>query len=490
MSAATPEAYDVLVIGAGTAGIPTAIHAARAGARVLLVEKDARIGGTLHVTGGHLAAAGTRRQAERGIDDTPADHLADIRRISRGTARDDLVTIVAENAADTVEWLADHGFAFAAETPRIIYGHEPYETARTYYGKDEGLSILAVLSEALDETVAAHDLTLWLGATVTELLTDDGGSVHGAVVHRRGRDVEVSASAVVLATGGYGADAELFEELEGAPLVSAAARTSTGDGLHLARAIGAAMQGAGTYLPTFGGLPDPRTPGRANWSDRQRLTSERAPYEIYVDRDGRRWVAEDEESIDEKERALARIPDQTFWTVFDDAALSRATGGVEQMVVGKEPDEVRAMMGQRPGLHSADSLEELATLAGIDPAGLVETVARYNDAVAAGHDADLGRTFLPSPIATAPFYAVRNHAITLVTFQGLDIDASFAVRDESGGEIAGLYAVGEVVGAGATCGNSFCSGMLVTPAMTFGRLLGERLGADARVRTGTDRTAS
>lgn len=479
MSTAADETYDVLVVGAGTAGIPTALHAARAGARVLLVEKDARIGGTLHVTGGHIAAAGTRRQAERGITDTVADHLADIRRISRGTARDDLVSIVAENAADTVEWLADRGFAFAPETPRIIYGHEPYETARTYYGKDEGLSILAVLSDELEKTTASYDLTLWLSATVVELLTDEAGAVTGAVVHRRGKDVTVTAPAVVLATGGYGADPELFEELEGAPLVSAAARTSTGDGIHLAMAIGAGLQGEGTYLPTFGGLPDPRTPGRANWSDRQRLTSERAPYEIYVDRDGKRWVAEDEESIDEKERALAQIPDQTFWTVFDDAALERATGGVEQMVVGKEPDEVRAMMGQRPGLHAADSIEELAELAGIDPKGLAETVARYNAAVEAGHDEEHGRTFLPAPIATAPFYAVRNHAITLVTFQGVDIDASFAVRDEGGAPVPGLYAVGEVIGAGATCGNSFCSGMLVTPALTFGRLLGERLGGAA-----------
>ncbi len=81
------------------------------------------------------------------------------------------------------------------------------------------------------------------------------------------------------------------------------------------------------------------------------------------------------------------------------------------------------------------------------------------------------------PIEKSPFYAIRNHAITLVTFVGLDIDTDFTVRAENGQRIEGLYAVGEVIGAGATCGNSFCSGMLVTPALTFGRLLGERLGA-------------
>lgn len=469
------HAYDVVVVGAGTAGIPCAIHAAQGGARVLLVEKDARIGGTLHITGGHMAAGGTRRQAEQGIADSPENHLADIRRITRGTARDDLITLLADHAPDTIEWLQDRDFAFAPETPRIVYGHEPYTTPRTYYGRDEGLSVLEVLEVELDKAVADHDLTVWTQAPVTEILAEDAGVVTGLSVLRGGTEVWVEARAVVLATGGYGADAELFEELEGAPLVSAAAKTSTGDGLHLGMSVGARLQGKGTYLPTFGGLPDPQSPGRANWNDRQRLTSERPPREIYVDMHGKRWVREDEESIDEKERALVGIPDQTFWTVFDDAALSLSTGTMDQMIVGKEPDEVRAVADTRPGLHSADTLEELAVKAGIAPEALRATVEAYNGYVAAGEDPEFGRTHLPAPIAQPPFYAVRNHAITLVTFTGLDITDDFSVRDESGQVIQGLYAVGEVIGAGATCGNTFCSGMLMTPALTFGRLLGERL---------------
>jgi succinate dehydrogenase/fumarate reductase flavoprotein subunit len=467
-------------VGAGTAGIPCALHAAQAGARVLLLEKDNRIGGTLYVTGGHMAAAGTRRQRERGIEDSVEQHIEDIRRISQGTARDDLITLVAQHAPDTIEWLADRNFAFAAETPRIVYGHEPYRIARTYYGQDEGLSILEVLRTELDRTVAEFDLTVWTQTPVIGLRQDASGAVVGVVALHDDEDVEVEASAVVLATGGYGSEPELFQELEGAPLVSAAARTSTGDGLLLGMEVGAALQGKGTYLPTFGGLPDPRTPGRANWSDRQRLTSERPPREIYVNKEGRRWVAEDLESIDEKERALTRIPDQTFWTVFDDAALELSTGTMNQMVVGKEPDEVRAMVDTRPGLHSAGSIRELAELAGIDPHGLEATVAAYNEAVERQHDPEFGRTHLPAPIAVPPFYALRNHAITLVTFQGLDIDTEFRVRREDGQPVPGLYAVGEVIGAGATCGNSFCSGMLVTPALTFGRLLGERLGSAGR----------
>ncbi|SEF68556.1 fumarate reductase flavoprotein subunit [Thermomonospora echinospora] len=474
------ESYDLVVVGAGTAGIPCAAEAALGGARVLLAEKDQRIGGTLHISGGHMAAAGTRRQAERGITDSVEAHLADIRRISSGTAREDLITTVAENAAETIDWLDDRGFTFASETPRIIYGHEPYSTPRTYYGVNEAVSILEVFEGLLAEAVATGRLDVWKNSPVIGLSTDEEGAVTGVTVLRGGGEVEVRAGDVVLATGGFAAEPELFLELEGAPLVSAAHPTSTGDGILLAQELDAAVTGTGSYLPTFGGLPDPVSPGRANWSDRQLLiAAERPPVEIYVDRSGRRWIAEDELSIDVKERALTRVEDMTFWTVFDDAMLESTRQG-RPLVVGWTPDELRARAGQRVGVHSAGTLEELAVDAGIDPAGLVATVNRYNEAVAAGSDPDFGRTHLPLPLEQGPFYAIRNHGISLVTFAGLDIDSDFRVRRTDGTSVPHLYAIGEVIGAAATCGQSFCSGMLVTPAITFGRLLGRRLAATAQ----------
>ncbi|GII86149.1 flavocytochrome c [Sphaerisporangium siamense] len=470
--------YDLVVVGAGTAGIPCAAEAALGGARVLLVEKDHQIGGTLHVSGGHMAAAGTRRQAERGIADSVEAHLADIRRISAGTAREDLVRITAENAAETVDWLDGRGFRFASETPRIIYGHEPYGTPRTYYGVDEAMSILEVYEGLLEEALATGRLELWKNSPVIGLIPrEDGDGVAGVTVLRGSGDVDVRAGHVVLATGGFAADPELFLELEGAPLVSAAHPTSTGDGIIMARELGAAVTGTGSYLPTFGGLPHPTSPGKANWSDRQLLiTAERPPVEIYVDKHGNRWVAEDEPSIDEKERALTRIDDMTFWTVFDDAMLESTRSG-RPLVVGWSPEDLRARAGHRTGVHVAATLEELAAEAGIDPAGLAATAARYNEAVASGADPDFGRAHLPLPLTRPPFYAIRNHAISLVTFAGADIDAGFRVRRADGSSIPNLYAIGEIIGAAATCGQSFCSGMLVTPAITFGRLLGRRLAS-------------
>jgi succinate dehydrogenase/fumarate reductase flavoprotein subunit len=467
--------YDVVVVGAGPAGLTCATRAARGGARVLLVEKDRRIGGTLHLSGGHLSAGGTSLQRDRGIVDSPADHLADIARISHGTGRTDLIGLVVEHAPEVVEWLVDSGMPVAPETPRIVYGHEPYEVPRTVYGVEGGLSVLQVLEPELDQARAAYDLTLWTSSPVTGLLTDDAGGVVGVEVYRDGAEVEIAAGAVVIATGGYGADAELFTERHGVALVTVAARTSTGDGIHLGRSVGAGLQGAGTYLPTFGGMPDPQAPHRANWAERLLLTTERPPREIYVDRSGRRWIAEDEPSIDAKERALTTLPDQVFWTVFDDDAVARSGAGEPPIVLGWGPDDLRRHANVRPGIHAAATLPELAALAGIDPDGLVASVASYNAAVAAGVDVEFGRTHLPAPITAPPYYALHNQGIAVVTFDGLDIDDTFAVRDEGGVPIPGLFAIGEVIGAGATCGNSFCSGMLLTPALVFGRLLGERL---------------
>ena len=96
------ERFDVIVVGAGSAGLPCAILAAERGARVAVIESSSEIGGTLHVAGGHLSAAGTRRQQERGIQDTPDDHYADVIRINRGTSDPTLVRLAVDHAAATV----------------------------------------------------------------------------------------------------------------------------------------------------------------------------------------------------------------------------------------------------------------------------------------------------------------------------------------------------------------------------------------------------
>ncbi len=467
-----PNEQDLIIVGAGTAGIPAALEAAARGTQVLLLDKSTDVGGTLHVSGGHLSAAGTARQRAKGIRDTPQAHYDDVMRISEHTARPDLTRLAVELAPSVIDWLSGIGFDFAPETPRLVYGHEPYAIPRTYYGTDAARSILDVLRPPLARAIADHSVDLRLATTVTRLLIERGRCIGVAAVGPDGQERELRADAVIIATGGFGFDPDLFAELEGAPLVTAAAPTSTGDGLRMALAVGAGLGGRGTYLPTFGGLP-PADGFRVAWEQRPLLVAaERPPWEIYVDVHGRRFVAEDEPSIDAKERALVTVPDMTFWTVFDARALAES----RPMVIGWSTDDLDAAANNRIGVYRAETLAELATLAAIDPDGLAGTVQAYNDAVASGTDPAFGRTHLPALIEKPPFYAMQNHALTLITFTGVDVDADLAVRRDDGTVIEGLYAAGEVIGAGATSGNSFCGGMLITPALAFGRLLGQRLG--------------
>ena len=458
----------IVVVGAGTAGLACAVEAAGRGRRVLLLEKAGRPGGSLHVSGGHLSAGGTRRQRERGITDSPERHLADLRRIARDTLRDDLAELATRLAPPTVDWLEDNGFEFAPETPRLVYGHETYDTPRTYYGIAEARSILHVLERLVAPHLASGQVRLRLDTRAAGLVVD-GDRALGVRLADGGR---VRGAAVVLATGGYASAPDLFAELDGAPLVTGAAPTSTGDGLRMARRIGAAIAGKGTFLPTFGGMRSTDDPCRVTWANRPLLTTERPPWEVYVDHSGRRFVAEDCPSIDEKERALAGLRDLTFWTVFDARALAASS----PMIVGWSPDDLRARAGVHPAVHSAESIADLASRSGIDGAGLQATVAGYNAAVDAGADPECGRTYLPARIERPPFFAVENHGVSLISFAGVDVDSHLRVRREDGTVLANLYGAGEILGAAATTGNAFGGGMLLTPALSFGRLLGRRLG--------------
>lgn len=461
--------YDLIVVGAGTAGIPCAVQAASRGLHVLLLEKAQQVGGSLHISGGHMSAAGTRRQREKGIVDTVQAHRDDVDRISSGTARSDLVNKATELAAPTLDWLEDNGFEFAPEVPRLVYGHEPYSIPRTYYGPEQGKSIYNVLQKLLDHATANYRLTLMMGSPVRSLSQSFDGAVCGVILDD-GR--QIFATNTVLTTGGFGANPELFERLEKAELVSAAWTTSTGDGLLMAEAIGAAVVGEGTYLPTFGGLPSPDGTGRVRWSDRPLLiAAERAPYEIYVDRSGNRWVAEDEPSIDKKEHALTGVEKMTFWTVFDEVGLEIS----RPMIIDWEPEKLRDQANILPGVFSGDSLEELAQRAGINAQGLLKTVEEYNQDLLAGIPDKFGRNFRPAIISKGPFYAIQNHAITLITFSGIDVDDQLRVLRSDGSVIPHLFAAGELLGSAATMGRSFVGGMLVMPSLSFGKWLGNTL---------------
>lgn len=466
-------ALDAIVVGAGTAGMPCAITAAEAGGRVAVVEKTAQVGGTLHLSAGSMSAAGTRRQRTRGINDTPALHGDDVMRITGGTADERLVRLATEEAAASVDWLDALGYAFDENTPLIYHGYEPYTRARVYFGDDLARSVYRVLRPLWDEHVEAGRIEVHLSTEMVDLIVD-GNAVVGVRVRNQDGQGEIRARAVVLTTGGYGANPTLFSALTpGSPrLVSAVRSSSTGDGIRIARRHGAAIAGSDHYLGTIGGIEQEPGSGHTDWWDSfaNLDPSDRPPREIYVNAGGARYVAEDHASAHVRQSALLEQPNRTAWVVFDEPALAAGAPLVPQW----EPEAFRRAAGEGKCAWAAASVSQLAVAAGIDSIGLEKTVEAWNASVRSGYD-PMGRKDPSHPILSPPFYALLTHPVTLFTFAGLAVDEELRVLSEEGTPIEGLYAAGEVIGGAATTGNAFCTGMLVTPAISFGRILGRRL---------------
>ncbi|MEU6796764.1 FAD-dependent oxidoreductase [Nonomuraea wenchangensis] len=472
-----PATTDLVVIGAGTAGLPAAIEAARHGQRVTVIEKAGRIGGTLWRSWGQLSAGGTSLQRSKGILDSPDLHFDDVMRISKNTADPVLVRLAVSHAPATVEWLMASGFDMDPDAPAVLHFHEPYLLARTYWGRNAGRSVLDVLAPAFEKETAAGSVTLELNTELVELRASERGRVDGVTVRRAdGTLHEIDARAVILTSGGYAGNPELFPLFTaGAPLAGPGSPGADGSGILAAVAAGGRVRGQERFLPTYGGvLKSGSSWETVHLDDYPALTPQsRQPWEIHVNARGERFVAEDAPSVDVRENALLEQPELKFWVVYD-AAIRREAPALFPTWSEAELDDAFA---GHPSFAAAGDLRALAEAAGIDADGLARTVAAYNEAVATGSD-ELGRRHLPAPIAEPPFHAVLNHGSTLKSPAGLAVDGELRVLGPDG-PFQNLWAAGEVLGGSTLSGKSFVSGMSVTPALSFGRMLGRRAaGAD------------
>lgn len=476
--AAGRESWDMIVVGAGTAGIPAAIFAAERGARVLLLEKSSQLGGTLWFSGGQMSAAGTRRQQALGIADSPENHFNDIMRISRGTAEPALVRRAVQEAAGTLDWLEASGFIFDTQYPLDATGHEPYSARRVWGGKERGISLLKLLETELAKL--SNKPVIRTDFEVQELLLDASGNVAGV----RGQDDggqthDFRASQVILASGGYMSNPSMFADLNGIPQYRAGwAPANNGIGVTLALSAGGHIRGKQNYLCDFGSIPMDTESPSSEFARSIHHPQRRLPWEIWVNAKGQRFVSEEEPSVDVRERALLGQPDHRYWIVFDEEVLSSSPMLVRSAPPGESRDwtidELRASFGDIPAFVKGDTIDELAERAGIAAEGLRATIEQYNRAAQSGSDA-FGRKHIPRPIAKPPYYAIRHQGGTLISMAGVAVDGDLRVIKPSGQAVGGLFAAGELLGNGSLSGQAFCSGMMVTPALSLGRWLGRTL---------------
>lgn len=464
--------WDLIVLGAGTAGMPAAIFAAQAGARVLVIEATSVIGGTLDRSTGQVAASGTVWQRAKGIVDTPDAHYLDHMRLNDGSSDPGITRRFVDEAPAMLNWLATQGFSVSDGDPVKGRGHDPFTVARYQNGPEHGRSILKAMTPAFEAAVASGLLTLKLETQAVELIENSKSEIVGVVTQTLdGERAEFFGRRVLLATGGCAANPVMFQTLHGTALTVAARPSSQGHGILLAQSVGGFVRGGDQYVPLYGTLLDSDLLPSGQSGFFRHDPSARPPWEIHVNANGERFVREDHPSHQHRQLALARQPGHALWVVGDRETLANSPSFISRW---GQDTLVKAFADAHPMFTRATTLKALAVRAGIDPLGLQRHVDRYNQSLRRGDDDEFGRLFRPREIVSAPFFAVRMTGWTVFSFAGVAVDDELRVLRRDGSIIPNLLAAGEVIGGGATSGKAYTNGAMVTPALAFGRYLGRR----------------
>ena len=264
----------------------------------------------------------------------------------------------------------------------------------------------------------------------------------------------------------------MFEQLNGSPLYARWAYPyNKGEGVKLGLSVGGYVRGKEHYLCNDGGiLLDTNYPSPIL---AQPMTNPkyRLPWEIYVNAQGNRFVQEAHPSVDVREHAVLKQLHQRYWVIFDKQILEDSP----PFVNGWSKEEIKKGFGKHHMFTSGNSLEELAEWSGINKTNLINTVKKFNINQKKGTDPDFGRTHIPLPIQEPPFYAIRLQGFAILVFGGLAVDTSLKVIQKNGKPIKNLYAAGEVLGKATFTGSAYVGGMSLTPALTLGRLLGQKI---------------
>lgn len=445
------QTWDVIVIGAGGAGLAAGITAKELGAKVIVLEKMAFPGGNTMVSGGGINAAVEADSKAAGVEDSPKLHAEQTLAAGDNRADPALVEILAKGAPESVEWLKKIGVVFRPGIYQIYGGLWPrcrnpegqsgsdYIKAGTAYAKKIGLEILP-------------------GHKVTGIIREkpNAGRVLGVELEVGGKKQYWRATkGVVAASGGYAANAEMcgFFDPRLTKLNTTNQPCSTGEVLRYIQDINGLAVGM-DYIQCI-----PWTaPGYNSTAD----VFQAIEYTIFVNKEGKRYVAEDNRRDVIRDATLA----QTDQTVFQ---LTDTDGYEEHKKFYYEMNEAALKNGT---LFRANTIEEAAAMVKVPAAELKKTVDEFNAMVDSKKD-PLGRTakMLVHKIVKAPFYIgpfgmCRHH-----TMGGARIDTQARVLDREGKVIPGLYAAGEVTGG--IHGTNRVGGNAIADIFTFGRIAGE-----------------
>ena len=446
------EEAEVVVVGGGLAAHCAALQAAESGARVLMLEKEAQVGGSTVLSGGSFAFAGTDLQEKHGIEDSSEKLFEDLRRVGEYGNEEAVVRAYVDEQLDTYHWLAKQGVVFeriflaAGQSVPRAHSHNPK---------------LAI--EILAKRAAQSGRIETRTSSPVRRLVREGneGAVLGVRIEQEGRPRTIRAHrGVILACGGFSRNDQLLERF--APSQAKTHRAggpgNVGDGLLMAWHLGAGMKDMGYIKGTFGGHP-------AAGPGEHALMLPIYVGAIAVNAKGERFIDESK-SYKLIGDAVLSQPDALGFQIFDQKIFEKGQDGIPTMAFA-----AKLAMGQ---VITAPTLEELAAKVGIDVGGLTRTLDEYNAAVDKGRDERFGRDGLSNhygalaKIDTAPFYAYPSKSVVVATYCGVSVDPKMRVRDVFDDVIPNLYAAGEVIGG--LHGNAYMTGSSLGKASIFGRV--------------------
>ena len=482
---------DVVVVGAGGAGMTAAITAAAEGKSVVILESQSMVGGnSVRATGG-MNAGKTVYQDENefgesaGVEKTlktAAEKYADNETITalaktvseqwaayqanptgyfdsvelmeldtmiggKGINDPELVETLCANSADAIDWLDEHGITL--HNVSSFGGASVKRIHRPVNAEGKTVSVGSYMIPLLQENCEKAGVKMMLDTTATEILTDANGAAVGVkATGASGETVTVNAKAVVLATGGFGANLDMVvkykPELKG--FMTTNAPGIQGQGIEMAQAIGAATVDMDQIQihPTV----------EANTAA---LITEglRGDGAILINEEGQRFIDE----VGTRDVVSAAEIAQTgsySWLVVDQA-MADASSVIQGYI-------------KKGYTVTGTTYEELGKAMGVDAAAFAETMEKWNGCVEAKNDPDFGRTSFANPLNTAPYYAVKVTAGVHHTMGGLKINANTEVLNEKGEVIPGLFAAGEVTGG--VHGANRLGGNAVADFTVFGRIAG------------------
>ena len=482
---------DVVVVGAGGAGMTAAITAAGEGKSVVILESQSMVGGnSVRATGG-MNAAKTVYQDENefgesaGVEKTlktAAEKYADNETITalaktvseqwaayqanptgyfdsvelmeldtmiggKGINDPELVETLCANSADAIDWLDEHGITL--HNVSSFGGASVKRIHRPVNAEGKTVSVGSYMIPLLQENCEKAGVKMMLDTTATEILTDANGAAVGVkATGASGETVTVNAKAVVLATGGFGANLDMVvkykPELKG--FMTTNAPGIQGQGIEMAQAIGAATVDMDQIQihPTV----------EANTAA---LITEglRGDGAILINEEGKRFIDE----VGTRDVVSAAEIAQTGsyrWLVVDQA-MADASSVIQGYI-------------KKGYTVTGATYEELGKAMGVDAAAFAETMEKWNGYVEAKNDPDFGRTSFANPLNTAPYYAIKVTAGVHHTMGGLKINANTEVLNEKGEVIPGLFAAGEVTGG--VHGANRLGGNAVADFTVFGRIAG------------------